>query len=220
MRLVLLGPPGAGKGSLAKCITKSVDIFHISTGDILREEIKTESELGKEAKSYIDQGNLIPDEVMTRVLKNTLETDARAEKGFLLDGFPRTVHQAEDLEEILADLGKPLDFAVNMETTHDLIIWRLTGRRVCRKCGAIYHIENNPPKNEGVCDSCGGELFQRADDNEETIKHRLEVYLETTEPIIDFYKSKNKLKNIDGDADTPGLRDIVLSHFNELEQSN
>lgn len=208
MRVVLLGPPGAGKGTLAAGIKEKFGVLHLSTGDILRAEMKSGSDLGNEMKSYVDNGALVPDEVVTRIIANKLKTTDLS-SGVLFDGYPRTVQQAKDLDAILDELNAPLDATVFMAVELPVIIRRLTGRRVCRGCGAVYHIENIPSKVEGVCDVCGGELYQRADDNEETIKNRMDVYLKSTTPIIDYYEAQDKLKRVDASQDV----NVVLEFF-------
>jgi len=208
MRVVLLGPPGAGKGTLAAGIKEKFGVLHLSTGDILRAEMKSGSDLGNEMKSYVDNGALVPDEVVTKIIANKLKTtDLSA--GVLFDGYPRTVQQAKDLDAILDEVNAPLNATVFMAVELPVIIRRLTGRRVCRGCGAVYHIENIPSKVEGVCDVCGGELYQRADDNEETIKNRMDVYLKSTTPIIDYYEAQDKLKRVDASQDVK----VVLEFF-------
>ncbi len=213
MRIVLLGAPGAGKGSLAVLLKNSLGILHISTGDILREEIKNNSPLGKQAKEYIDRGQLVPDEVVTKLIEHKITTDKRIEKGFMLDGFPRTLKQAEDLDRILKRANKPLDYTFNLESTTPVIVQRLGGRRVCKNCGALFHMKNKPPKKDGVCDVCGGNLYQRPDDNPATIETRLKVYLEATKPIVDFYAKKDILIKLDSDLESEELQDQVLNLF-------
>ncbi len=216
MRIVLLGPPGAGKGSLAAVIKDVLQIAHISTGDMLREEMKKGSPLGLEIKGLIEKGALVSDEIVTRLVEQRVTSnDADMAKGYLLDGFPRTVKQAEDLDKILSRIGKPLDFALNMTASIDIILMRLTGRRVCKKCGAIFHLRNKPPKKEGVCDTCGGVLYQRSDDNEETIRKRMDVYTESTQPIVDFYAQSRRLKQVSGDKETAQVRDDLVRILNE-----
>lgn len=215
MRLVLLGPPGAGKGTLASLLKKQLNNVHISTGDLLREEMKNNSPLGQEAKKFIDNGKLAPDDLVTKLIENKLSNDVNIQNGFMLDGFPRTTKQAEDLDKILSVLKMPIDYAIYMETSLNLILKRLTGRRVCKTCGATYHVSNRPPKVENICDNCKSELVQRADDNEETIKTRMEVYVASTEPIIKYYKKQGKLKKIDGDMESEDLQSDLTKSFDE-----
>lgn len=215
MRLVLMGPPGAGKGTLATLLKKTIKVPHISTGDVLREEMKNESPLGKKAKEYIESGSLVPDEVVTQLVEKRLTNDEGLKDGFMLDGFPRTRHQAEDLDKILEKTGQPLDYAIYLDSTLPVIIQRLTGRRICKSCGAVFHKENRPPKKEGICDYCGGELYQRADDNEETIKTRMDVYLNNTLPIVEYYEKEKKLMKLNGDAESEVLEQKLIKAFNE-----
>ncbi|MBD3861230.1 adenylate kinase [Bacillus sp. 28A-2] len=197
MNLVLMGLPGAGKGTQAERIVDDYGIPHISTGDMFRAAMKEETQLGLEAKSFIDKGELVPDEVTIGIVRERLGKND-CEQGFLLDGFPRTVAQAEALEEILKDLGRTIDYVINIKVDKDALMERLTGRRICKNCGATYHLVFNPPAKENVCDKCGGELYQRADDNAETVSTRLEVNLKQTEPLLNFYSEKGYLVNIDG----------------------
>ncbi|RLQ91741.1 adenylate kinase [Falsibacillus albus] len=200
MNLVLMGLPGAGKGTQADKIVAKYEIPHISTGDMFRAAIKDSTELGLKAKSFMDKGELVPDEVTIGIVRERLGKDD-CYKGFLLDGFPRTVAQADALENILGDLDKKMDFVINIEVDQDILMERLTGRRICKDCGATYHLVFNPPKEEGVCDRCGGELYQRADDNAETVQNRLEVNMKQTKPLLDFYSEKGYLRNINGQQD-------------------
>ncbi|MCL1790151.1 MAG: adenylate kinase [Peptococcaceae bacterium] len=200
MRLILLGPPGAGKGTQAQGLAEHFGIVHISTGDMFRAAIKNGTELGLKAKSYSDAGTLVPDDVTIGIVRERLgQSDCN--RGFLLDGFPRTRVQAEALTEILKTLDMPLDAAINVEVDRHLLMERLTGRRVCRKCGATYHIVFNPPQEEGQCGVCDGELYQRKDDNEETCERRLDVYQNETAPLTDYYAQKEILRNIQGDQE-------------------
>ncbi|WP_144557940.1 adenylate kinase [Bacillus pumilus] len=197
MNLVLMGLPGAGKGTQAERIVDDYGIPHISTGDMFRAAMKEETQLGLEAKSFIDKGELVPDEVTIGIVRERLGKND-CEQGFLLDGFPRTVAQAEALEDILKELGRTIDYVINIKVDKDALMERLTGRRICKNCGATYHLVFNPPAKENVCDKCGGELYQRADDNAETVSTRLEVNLKQTEPLLNFYSEKGYLANIDG----------------------
>lgn len=197
MKIVLLGPPGAGKGTQAKSISNRYSIPHISTGDIFRKNISEETPLGIEAKQYIDNGQLVPDEVTINMVKDRL-TWEDCKNGYLLDGFPRTVAQAEALQEFLDSRNENLDTALCIEVPSSFILERMTGRRVCLSCGASYHIKLNPPAVDGVCDVCGNNIIQRKDDVEETVKERLDVYERQTQPLIDFYKEKNLLSTVDG----------------------
>ncbi|OHW62441.1 adenylate kinase [Andreesenia angusta] len=197
MRLVLLGPPGAGKGTQAAGIVEKYKIPHISTGDIFRKNIKEGTELGKKAKDYMDKGLLVPDELVVEIVKDRL-TESDCSEGFLLDGFPRTVAQADSLNSELESMEIKLDKVINIDVSKEELIERAVGRRICKDCGATYHIKFNPTKAEGVCDVCGGELYQRDDDNEETVTKRIEVYIDQTQPLIDYYKEKGILADIDG----------------------
>ncbi|MGN1385355.1 MAG: adenylate kinase [Bacillus sp. (in: firmicutes)] len=200
MNLVLMGLPGAGKGTQAEKIVEKYDIPHISTGDMFRAAIKEGTELGLQAKSFMDKGALVPDEVTIGIVKDRLSKDD-CKKGFLLDGFPRTVAQASALDEMLSELNRPIDYVINVDVDKDILMERLTGRRICKECGATYHLVFNPPAQEGVCTRCGGELYQRADDNAETVQNRLEVNLAQTKPLLSFYEDKGTLRNINGQQD-------------------
>jgi len=213
MRLVLLGPPGAGKGTLANLLKEDLKIAHISTGDILREEMKNQTLLGVEVKGFVERGDLVPDEVVTKIIDQKFQNGGLVEKGFMLDGFPRTKAQSEDLDKILSRIQKPLDYALYFAVDLPVIIQRLTGRRVCRKCGALFHATNKPPKKNGICDGCGGELYQRPDDNEETIKARMDVYANSTTPIIDYYERQKKLLRINSNRDALEVKNELMNIF-------
>jgi adenylate kinase len=200
IRTILLGPPGAGKGTQAAIIVKNNNIPHISTGDIFRENIKNGTELGKRAQEYMSKGELVPDDLVIEIATTRLLEDD-CKNGFILDGFPRTVHQAEELDKFLDEHGQEISVVINLEVPDDVLMKRLTGRRVCPKCGATFHIVGMPPKKEGICDICGDELIQRPDDNEETAGNRIEVYNRETKPLIDYYEKKGKIANIDGAAE-------------------
>ena len=197
LNLVLLGPPGAGKGTQAKSIATEYGIPHISTGDIFRKNIAEETPLGKKAKEYIDQGLLVPDQLTIDIVKDRLSQDD-CKKGFLLDGFPRTVFQAESLDKMLQEDDKKIDVALLIEVPREDILKRMTGRRVCGSCGASYHVVFNPTKVEGICDAFGKDFIQRKDDKEDTVKERLTVYDNQTQPLISYYKECNKLSEVDG----------------------
>ncbi|WP_297990371.1 adenylate kinase [Anoxybacillus sp.] len=197
MNLVLMGLPGAGKGTQAEKIVEKYKIPHISTGDMFRAAMKEGTELGLKAKSYMDRGDLVPDEVTIGIVRERLSKDD-CQNGFLLDGFPRTVAQAEALETLLQQLNRSIDYVINIEVDKNILMERLTGRRICKECGATYHLVFNPPAQDGVCDKCGGELYQRADDNETTVANRLEVNMKQSQPLLDFYAAKGYLRNIDG----------------------
>ena len=192
-----MGLPGAGKGTQAEQIVDRYAIPHISTGDMFRAAMKDGTELGLQAKSYMDKGELVPDEVTIGIVRERISKDD-CHKGFLLDGFPRTVPQAAALEDILSQLDKKMDYVINIDVNHELLMERLTGRRICKACGATYHLIFNPPTQEHLCDRCGGELYQRADDNTKTVQNRLEVNMNQAQPLLDFYETKGYLRNING----------------------
>lgn len=192
--IILMGPPGAGKGTLAKMLLKEYDLVHISTGDMFREAMKAKTELGILADSYISKGHLVPDEVTIALVKERLSREDTL-KGFLLDGFPRTLPQAEALEKIAIEISRPIEAVINLECDQKELIRRISGRRVCKVCGAPYHIDTLKPKVDGVCDICGGPLYQRNDDNEESLKVRLQHYVVDTKPLIDYYEDRNLLVN-------------------------
>ena len=200
MHIILMGPPGAGKGTQAANLVKRYGILHISTGDMFREAVKEGTPLGKEAKSYMDAGKLVPDEVTIGIVRERL-SKSDCKKGFILDGFPRTVEQADALNEILADNGLKLTGVLNINVPAADLIERAVGRRICKNCGHSFHVKFNPTKVEGVCDDCGGTTYQRADDSEETMKSRLSVYESSTRPLIEYYKKAGVYKEIDGRQD-------------------
>ncbi|MBM4764920.1 adenylate kinase [Bacillus sp. B15-48] len=214
MNLVLMGLPGAGKGTQAEKMVAKYNIPHISTGDMFRAAIKDGTELGLKAKSFMDQGALVPDEVTIGIVRERL-SKPDCEKGFLLDGFPRTVAQAEALENMLSELGKKIDYVINIDVDSSILLERLTGRRICKECGATYHLEFNPPAKDGVCDRCGGELYQRADDNAETVQNRLEVNIQQTKPLLNFYEDRGSLRNINGQQDI----NVVFAVIEDLLRS-
>lgn len=204
MNLILLGPPGAGKGTQAAKMIDEYGIPQISTGDMLRAAVKNQTEMGLEAKKYMDAGKLVPDEVVLGLVKERLSADDCA-KGFMLDGFPRNVPQAESLDALLSGMGKDLNHVVAIIVPNSELMGRLTGRRTCKACGAGYHVMFKAPKAEGICDECGGELFQRDDDNEATVGSRLKVYAEQTEPLIAYYGGKGLVREIDGVGPIDGI---------------
>jgi len=200
-RIILLGPPGAGKGTQAKLLAAKNGLAHLSTGDILRDEVTRDTELGRKAKGYMNRGDLVPDELIIDMIEGRLDEDG----GFILDGFPRTVTQAEALEKITA-----IDVVINIALTRDEVIRRLSSRRVCRDCGKIYNLLYNSPKNDGVCDACRGELFQREDDKRDVIENRYDVYIDATAPLINFYKERGLVKDVDGSQATEKVSDQIL----------
>lgn len=214
MRLVLVGPPGAGKGTQAQFIASHFSIPKISTGDIFRANVSEGTDLGLEAKKYMDAGDLVPDEVTIAMVQDRLRQDDAAE-GWLLDGFPRTVHQAEVLDGMLADQGVALTVVLELVVDDEEVVRRLSGRRTCRRCGHVWHKDFDPPTREGVCDRCGGELFQRDDDSEETIRHRLEVYADQTSPLIGYYGDRGLLRGIDA---TGPVEDVTERSINALRR--
>ena len=200
MKIIMLGAPGAGKGTQAKLIAEKYGLPHVSTGDIFRANVKEGTQLGLEAKKYMDQGLLVPDELTVRILLDRVSRpDCSA--GYVLDGFPRTIPQAQVLEKALAELGDQIDFAIDVDVPDENIVRRMGGRRACVTCGATYHMEHVPPRTEGICDTCGGELILREDDKPDTVKNRLKVYHEQTQPLIDFYQKKGVLRAVDGTMD-------------------
>lgn len=210
MKIIMLGAPGAGKGTQAKMIADKYGIPHISTGDIFRANIKNGTQLGMEAKQYMDQGLLVPDELTVRILLDRVAQDDCG-KGYVLDGFPRTIPQAEVLDKELSKLDDRIDYAIDVDVPDENIVKRMGGRRACLSCGATYHIEHVPPKKEGVCDTCGQELVLRDDDKPETVQNRLNVYHEQTQPLIDFYRAKGVLKTVDGTMDMKDVFEAIVA---------
>ena len=213
MKIIMLGAPGAGKGTQAKKIAEKYGIPHISTGDIFRANIKNQTELGKKAKSYMDQGALVPDELTLELIMDRFTNDD-CKNGYVLDGFPRTIPQAEALTKALADKQDAVDYAINVDVPDEAIVTRMSGRRACLACGGTYHIKFNPTKVEGICDACGGELVLRNDDKPETVQKRLDVYHEQTQPLIEYYQTQNILKEVDG---TLPLEDVFQAIIAILE---
>lgn len=214
MRLVLLGPPGAGKGTQAEQLIKKYDIPHISTGDILRKNIKEQTELGVKAEEYMDNGDLVPDALVLDIVASRIAEDDCSE-GFLLDGFPRTLAQAEQLDEILKEKGIGLDHVINLDVDESVLLERLTGRRVCRACGSTFHVKNKPPAVSGTCDACKGELYTRPDDTEDAIKNRMSAYHELTAPLIDFYRAKALIRDINGSRESSEVFSDVAKILDE-----
>lgn len=207
MKIIMLGAPGAGKGTQAKMIAEKYGIPHVSTGDIFRANIKNGTQLGMEAKQYMDQGLLVPDELTVKILLDRVAQDD-CKSGYVLDGFPRTIPQAEVLDKALSELGEKIDYAIDVDVPDENIVRRMGGRRACLSCGATYHIEHVPPKTEGICDVCGQELVLRDDDKPETVQNRLNVYHEQTQPLIDFYSAKGVLRTVDGTMD---MKDVFAA---------
>lgn len=212
MNILLMGAPGAGKGTQASALSERLNIPHISTGDMFRKAVSEGTALGLEAKRYMDSGNLVPDEVTIGIVRERL-AESDCENGFMLDGFPRTVGQAEALDEMLKGLNKKLDAVLEIKVPFDILIERITGRRICKDCGATYHVHFHPPTKEGVCDKCGGELYQRKDDNENTVQNRLAIYEDSTAPLLGFYKEQGILIQIEGNRPTLEVTDSILNHL-------
>ncbi len=210
MKIIMLGAPGAGKGTQAKMIAEKYQIPHVSTGDIFRANIKNGTELGMEAKKYMDQGQLVPDELTVKILLDRV-AQADCANGYVLDGFPRTIPQAEVLDKALAELGETIDYAIDVDVPDENIVRRMSGRRACVACGGTYHIEHIPPKQEGICDTCGQELVLRDDDKPETVLKRLKVYHDQTQPLIDFYTAKGVLRSVDGTVDMKDVFNAIIA---------
>ncbi len=216
MNLIFLGAPGAGKGTQAKMVSEKYGIPQISTGDMLREAVAKGTELGKKAKEYMDRGELVPDEIVIGIVKERLQ-QPDCEKGFILDGFPRTLAQAEALDEMLKELGKKIDAVINIAVPEEEVVKRIVYRRTCKNCGAVYHLIYNPPKEDNKCDKCGGELYQRDDDKEETVRERYRVYRENTEPLIEYYRKKGILYDVDGTKDIKGVWEQIEAILEKIK---
>ena len=214
MKIIMLGAPGAGKGTQAKMIADKYGVPHVSTGDIFRANIKNGTELGMEAKKYMDQGLLVPDELTVKILLDRV-SQPDCKNGYVLDGFPRTIPQAEVLDKALAELGESIDYAIDVDVPDENIVKRMSGRRACVSCGATYHVVHVPPKKEGICDRCGSELILRDDDKPETVKNRLDVYHKQTQPLIDFYTKKGVLKTVDGTVDRQDVFKAIVAILGE-----
>ena len=211
MKLVFLGPPGVGKGTQAGRVAEAYQLAHLSTGDALREAVKQGTEVGKLAKSYMDRGALVPDDVIMQIIRERL-TDS-----VLFDGFPRTVAQAEMLDQMLQEMGTELDAVISIEAADDVVIRRLSGRRTCKQCGQTFHVDFMPPKREGICDACGGELYQRDDDKPESIANRLKVYAQQTAPLIEYYERRGKLKRVNGEQSVDEVYESIAEILNALQ---
>lgn len=214
MNLILLGPPGAGKGTQAKTLSQSLSLRHLSTGDILREELKIDSALGRQAKRFIEAGELVADNLVTKLIEQEILRE-KDKKGFILDGFPRNLTQAKSLDEILKRNSLAIDLVIYLDASEATVLQRLTGRRVCKKCSANFHLQNMPPKNDNLCDYCGAELYQRPDDKEETIKNRLKVYLKTTLSLIDYYEKQKKLLKVNADVEADEVFQFLEKVFKD-----
>ena len=215
MRLIIMGPPGVGKGTESKILIKHYHIQHISTGDIFRELFSGDSEIGKIAKSYIDRGELVPDDITNEIVRLRLEKEDVL-KGFLFDGYPRNLAQAEALDQIMKSKGWKIDAVIDIQADKETLIGRISGRRVCETCGAVYHIENNKPKVEGICDLDGGHLIQRVDDQEETVLNRIEIYLEQTKPVVGYYEKQKLCVHIDGSKEISDTNEQIMKVLGEV----
>lgn len=212
MNLVLLGPPGAGKGSQAEVLSQRLNIPHVSTGDILRQNVKDDTSIGRRAREYMQKGELVPDEIVIKMVEEFIGSQF-LKNGFILDGFPRTLEQAERLDRLLTKLNKKLDLVMDFKTTNPVIIERLSGRRICENCAANYHIKNIPPKVEGICDKCGGKLYQRSDDKPETVLRRINLYYKDAAPLIEYYREKGILESVCGDLGIEALYKVIIDTF-------
>jgi adenylate kinases len=210
MNILFMGPPGAGKGTQAERIVDEFSIPHISTGDAFRLAMKQGTPLGQKAKEFVDQGLLVPDEITNGIVRERLGQDDCA-TGFLLDGFPRTLQQAEALDGMLAEMGRKIDHVINLKVDRSLLLARLTGRRICKSCGSTYHVMFNPPEREGICDKCGGELYQRSDDTEEKVGTRLDEYISKTAPLLDYYSKRGLLREVDGEQEIDAVTAAISS---------
>jgi len=219
MRIILLGPPGAGKGTQAKVLAKRLSLIHISTGDLLRQNVSASTGLGKEAKGYMNRGALVPDELVTKMLVERID-NPDVKSGFLLDGYPRTMKQAETLDSVLSARKQSIDTVIYLDTSERVIIQRLTGRLVCRSCGANFHRTNMPPKKDMTCDNCGGELYQRDDDKEDTIRKRLEVYKKESSPLINYYESQKKLECIPADGEAEAVLGRIVDFIKKKQDDS
>ena len=218
MRIVLLGPPGAGKGTQAKTLSEKLGLPHVSTGDLLRQNVKDKTALGREAKDYMERGLLVPDKLVAKMLMQRMD-NPDVKKGFILDGYPRNLNQAQVLDNVLKERNLNIDMVVYLDTSDPVIIQRLGGRLVCSSCGANFHIRNMPPKKAGVCDKCGGRLYQRTDDNEETVKKRLEVYKKEVSSLIRYYEAEQKLYRLAADEDAQIVLDKIIELAHRYDDS-
>ena len=214
LNIVLLGPPGAGKGTQAEILKKAFNILHVSTGDILRDTVKSNSPIGKKVSGYMEKGELVPDEIVTSLVNERIGKSDAA-RGVILDGYPRTRAQAEALDRALKETGKEMKAVLYMRTSEKVAIQRLSGRRVCKKCGKNYHVTNMPPVKENMCDICGGELYQRKDDNPETVKNRLRVYEDSTKDLVEYYRTRSLLREVDGDSSAEKLFEEIRTMFSK-----
>jgi adenylate kinase len=218
MRIILFGPPGAGKGTQAKVLSERVRLPHVSTGDLLRENVKGSTPLGRQAKDFMDKGLLVPDELVANMLQERFSRPD-VKSGFILDGYPRNISQAKTMDDMLAKINMDIDFVVYLDASDAIIIQRLSGRLVCSSCGANFHVTNMPPKVAGICDSCGGSLYQRSDDKEETVRKRLEVYKKEVAPLIEYYQKQKKLYRLSGDEKPEIVLDKVVRIANKYNDS-